>query len=1056
MRKRVLSVVMILALLVCLVPAEHAHADESTSRCEDCDAYLGDVDYCQLCHRCEDCCDICYGCGEICVDCHQLDFYEGEDEYAPCSDCGYCKGEGRAYCKNCGRCEDCVDLCDVCGEYCPDCHEEAASGAEDLPCPDCGVCKADGRAFCEECGVCEDCVTICGSCGLCYVCAGDMGVHCPECGECCEEYGYCEDGGDHCTECCESNGWLCDNCGLCCEALGIEMCSVCGLCVNCCADMREDLGCTCDDMCWTEVGDDHICIDCGRCFGQVEYCDYCMDYADEWRCIECCQELSRMEGCDCAGPVCINDPDWDYHFAAFHASFSGSHIAKPARGWSMDENNHWHSCRYCDEAEHITEKAAHSFDANGICSVCGFSRDKDLVILIQPRDQHVKQIYSGWCDHSDEPADDVRETAVSFSVKVYSRNGAENLSYRWYKNNDYTPLHDTDYDDQYSVGTGTSRFTTKISDRNCSGLIYGGPYFCIITDTVSGESVTTDRVYIRAEHNYRLVTEDGTDPAGHRLVCCGLECGALGPVEPHTYGEWSWHYDGGVQDYKYHTCTKCNYVEKVYVHEHNYDFGLMMDAIYGSSYDIVEENDRTGQYVYAFTYGGKAMQGGANRTYHWIDCSEPGCTFTLKEEHQWGDYHIVNNPTEARSGGAYAECTVCGMQKTWSKTYYDLHTHPVSVTGGRSDTEFAEEGSTVIVYVNPKGDGKKVIQAKAEIVYKTTDGYGNVSTGTQTISCAPVTNGLSYKFTVPTTGTDGRDYESNQIYVSFRYGSCSHAGSELRGAVEAGCTTDGYSGDQVCVYCGDVLEKGEYIAPTGHGEPVLATANVYKKDARGNIVYLKRGGQQIPVYIVHAPEDVYCDDASARGCYSGDWLCPDCGEILKYGEYTAKLHYHKLLDEISEPAYSSHIAAGLKPSKEAEPYVSGYTGDMVCTVCGNVKYGKAIPALAGTDPDVLRVNSVTLYDRSGNPLDHYNGNGLSLIVLNCAATNSTTSTLKVMITSYDSDGRFVSCEYRTVKRSDFGTDLTIPYSCDSGVGRVVLMVVDESYLAANPLIPLTD
>ena len=167
-------------------------------------------------------------------------------------------------------------------------------------------------------------------------------------------------------------------------------------------------------------------------------------------------------------------------------------------------------------------------------------------------------------------------------------------------------------------------------------------------------------------------------------------------------------------------------------------------------------------------------------------------------------------------------------------------------------------------------------------------------------------------------------------------------------------------------------------------------------------------------------------------------------------------NYHTFNGEIYQARYVSGIAAGLKPSKEAEPYISGYTGDMVCTACGDVKYGKAIPALAGTDPDVLRVNSVTLYDRSGNPLDHYNGNGLSLIVLNCAATNSTTSTLKVMITSYDSDGRFVSCEYRTVKRSDFGTDLTIPYSCDSGVGRVVLMVVDESYLAANPLIPLTD
>ncbi|MCR4804344.1 MAG: hypothetical protein K5981_01645 [Clostridia bacterium] len=1061
MKRRVLSAFMALVLLACLAPAGHVHADEEI-RCPDCDVYVGDgsIDYCQYCLRCEDCCDMCYACDEICTDCHQNDFLEGVEEYSPCPDCGYCKGDGRDYCENCGRCVDCVDLCEVCGKYCPDCHDGIASDAEELPCPSCNLCKVDGRAFCEECGVCEDCADICGSCSLCDECALDRGVHCPECGECCEEYGYCEDGGDHCAECCESNGWICENCGLCCEALGKDMCSVCGLCEDCCDDMRESLGCTCSDMCWTEVGDDHLCADCGRCFGQVDPCDWCMDYADEWRCAECCVESSRISGCDCAEPVCVNSPYWDDHFAAFHASFEGSHSAKPAKGWSMDETHHWHACRYCSEPEHFTDKAAHSFDAKGVCSVCGFSRDSDLFILIQPKDQHVKQTYSGWCDCSDEPADDLRTTAVSFSVKVYSKNGAENLSYQWYKNGIYTPLHDTYYDDQYSVGTRTSVFTHMVHPRACNWPNATGPYFCVITDTVSGESVTTDKVYVRASHNYRLITEDGTDPAGHRLVCCGQDCGALGPLEPHAYGEWTWHLAAdGTQDYRSRTCAKCNYTEKVYAHEHNYDFSLMMDAVFRGEYDIVEENDRINQYVYAFTYNGKAMQGGSNRAYHWIDCSVPGCTFTLKEEHQWGDYKIINNPNASRPGTAYAECIVCGMQKTWSKTYYDQHTHPVNVTDGTSDTDFASEGSVVQVFVTPQGDGRRVTGGTASIVYTQTLSNGRTSIGTNTVQLRAVTEGQTYGFTVPRTMTTNRgtvDYGSNPINVEFTYAACDHAESERQGVLEASCVKDGYTGDLLCDYCGELLEKGTYIAPKGHGEPVLATENVFATDSLGNIVYHKRGEYSTPVYLVHAPQDVYCDDPAAKGCYSGDWLCPDCGEVIRNGEYSAKLHYYTLLDEIDEPAYSEHVAAGLKPSMEADLDVMGYTGDMVCTACGAVKYGKPIPALPGTDPDVLRVNAVTLYGSDGNSLDHYDGGGLSSVVLDCGPTRSTPAAMSVLIASYDPNGRFIGCELREVERSDLGSDMELAYSCGSNVSRVVLLVINDRFAPINPLIPLTD
>ena len=45
---------------------------------------------------------------------------------------------------------------------------------------------------------------------------------------------------------------------------------------------------------------------------------------------------------------------------------------------------------------------------------------------------------------------------------------------------------------------------------------------------------------------------------------------------------------------------------------------------------------------------------------------------------------------------------------------------------------------------------------------------------------------------------------------------CDHAVTEVRNAVEATCTEDGYSGDVYCALCGDLLEQGHVIEAQGH------------------------------------------------------------------------------------------------------------------------------------------------------------------------------------------------------------------------------------------------
>ena len=352
---------------------------------------------------------------------------------------------------------------------------------------------------------------------------------------------------------------------------------------------------------------------------------------------------------------------------------------------------------------------------------------------------------------------------------------------------------------------------------------------------------------------------------------------------------------------------------------------------------------------------------GAKRNIPYMDCAVEGCDFRLKEEHKWGRWHIVNNPTASRPGGAYQECLICGMQKTWSKSYYEMHTHPVNVSSGSCDTDFAEEGAafTVTPY---KIDGKRPSAAIARINYDRTRNGETQYDLTESIRAAAESSGSStvFVFQVPRSGKDPklsgatRNYKSNPIEVTITYTDCSHPESSwtTEGTVEAGCETDGYTGDTVCGICGHVMVPGKYIAPTGHGEPVPAEENVYARNSAGEYIYENRDGINFRVCLIRTAEEVYCDDIYSRGCYSGDLVCPYCGELLETGHYSPKLHMWVLVDD-ADPSYKqSLLDEGLRESCEPGPGVRGYTGDQFCIYCGEVRYGRSIPALP-EEPDIM-------------------------------------------------------------------------------------------------------
>lgn len=76
------------------------------------------------------------------------------------------------------------------------------------------------------------------------------------------------------------------------------------------------------------------------------------------------------------------------------------------------------------------------------------------------------------------------------------------------------------------------------------------------------------------------------------------------------------------------------------------------------------------------------------------------------------------------------------------------------------------------------------------------------------------TTDTSYEYTVTETIGGAGTITVEPLYKS----GClnNHANTELKGKVEATCGRGGYSGDQYCADCGELLGRGEKLAPLGH------------------------------------------------------------------------------------------------------------------------------------------------------------------------------------------------------------------------------------------------
>lgn len=76
-------------------------------------------------------------------------------------------------------------------------------------------------------------------------------------------------------------------------------------------------------------------------------------------------------------------------------------------------------------------------------------------------------------------------------------------------------------------------------------------------------------------------------------------------------------------------------------------------------------------------------------------------------------------------------------------------------------------------------------------------------------------------------GADKDNYEIITVAVRLTGIDCQHEEQylEIRGAIEATCTEDGYSGDKICINCRSIIESGSWIPTSGHQWEDTPTVN---------------------------------------------------------------------------------------------------------------------------------------------------------------------------------------------------------------------------------------
>ena len=171
--------------------------------------------------------------------------------------------------------------------------------------------------------------------------------------------------------------------------------------------------------------------------------------------------------------------------------------------------------------------------------------------------------------------------------------------------------------------------------------------------------------------------------------------------------------------------------------------------------------------------------------------------------------------------------------------------------------------------------------------------------------------------------------------------SCEHNAdteTKLVNQKDADCTADGYTGDTVCVNCGEVLTKGEIIPAKGHTEEVIPAVaptckdtglTVGKKCSVCGETLVKQ--ETVPVTDHTWDTGKITTEATPDAPGVKTFTCTVCGET-------------KTEPVVFNCTHTTNPETKVVNQKDATCAEEGYTGDTVCANCGEVlSKGEVIP-----------------------------------------------------------------------------------------------------------------
>ena len=307
-------------------------------------------------------------------------------------------------------------------------------------------------------------------------------------------------------------------------------------------------------------------------------------------------------------------------------------------------------------------------------------------------------------------------------------------------------------------------------------------------------------------------------------------------------------------------------------------------------------------------------------------------------EHTWDEGTVTKEPTCTEDGEKTVTCTVCGAEDTVS----------IPNLGGHQWVEDLVDDVTNVVYKECGVCGQR------EITWSANDDLKNCFEGKHT----PVE--------IPETETHfaGSKCSVCGTILEEPLAKCDHENTQLVNAVEATCTENGYTGDLVCQDCRATLETGKAIPAAGHTEEVIpgkeATCTETgltegkKCSVCGEVLTAQ---EEIPA-TGHTEEVIPGKEATCTetGLTEGK-KCSVCGEVLVAQEEIPMVA-HNYVDGVctacgaEDPDYvapCTHENTETKNAVAATCTEDGYTGDTVCTDCGEtLQTGSVIPATGHT------------------------------------------------------------------------------------------------------------